>query len=245
MNTQVKNRLLNNLKKPDSLCKVESKYKCEKCRDLTFIIKDNYAYECECRVLRQAENILNNSGISEAFRKKTFESFNYSVNIHTVQAFTKANEYVCNFDNIKDSRYNSIIFIGAVGSGKTHLSLAIANDLMDKNIGVIYMPYREAITSIKQCIMDQENYNRIMDRYKRAKVLLIDDLFKGGITNSDINIMFEIINYRYFNHKPMIISSEKTSKELLNIDEAIGSRVIEMSKNYLVDIIGKNLNYRI
>lgn len=241
----MKDQLQNNLKKQDYLCKTESKYKCEKCRDLTFIIKDDYAYECECRVLRQAENILKNSGISEAFRKKTFETFNYSINLHTVKAFTKANEYANDFENIKEERCNSIMFIGAVGSGKTHLSLAIANDLMDKHIGVIYMPYREAITNIKQCVMDQENYNRIMNRYKRAKVLLIDDLFKGGITNSDINIMFEIINYRYFNHKPVIISSEKNAKELLNIDEAIGSRVIEMSGNYLVDIIGRNLNYRI
>lgn len=245
MEIKMKDQLQNNLKKQECLFKIESKYKCEKCRDLTFIIKDDYAYECECRVLRQAENILKNSGISEAFRKKTFENFNYSINLHTVHAFTKASEYVNDFEDIKEERCNSIMFIGAVGSGKTHLSLAIANDLMDKHIGVIYMPYREAITNIKQCIMDQENYNRVMNRYKRAKVLLIDDLFKGAITNSDINIMFEIINYRYFNHKPVIISSEKNAKELLNIDEAIGSRVIEMSGNYLVDIAGKNLNYRI
>ncbi|MGL5752707.1 MAG: DnaA ATPase domain-containing protein [Paraclostridium sp.] len=245
MGTTMKDQLLNNLKKPEASCKVESKYKCEKCRDLTFIIKDDYAYECECRVVKQAENILKNSGISKAFRNKTFDNFNYAINMHTVSAFTKANEYVGDFETIKEERCNSIMFIGAVGSGKTHLSLAIANDLMDKHIGVVYMPYRETITNIKQCVMEQENYNRIMNRYKRAKVLLIDDLFKGGITNSDINIMFEIINYRYFNHKPMIISSEKNAKELLKIDEAIGSRVIEMSSKYLVDIIDKNLNYRI
>ncbi|MCH1960051.1 hypothetical protein [Romboutsia hominis] len=84
-----------------------------------------------------------------------------------------------------------------------------------------------------------------MNRYKNARVLLIDDLFKGRISDSDVNIIFEIVNHRYFNNLPIIVSSEKSVDELIGIDEAIGSRLIEMSKNYLVKIIGKKLNFRI
>ncbi|WP_264303155.1 hypothetical protein [Paraclostridium bifermentans] len=40
------------------------------------------------------------------------------------------------------------------------------------------MSYREVITRIKQNVMDSEEYKRIVDRCKRAKGLLIDDLFK-------------------------------------------------------------------
>ncbi|MEG0578195.1 MAG: DNA replication protein, partial [Bacilli bacterium] len=65
------------------------------------------------------------------------------------------------------------------------------------------------------------------------------------VTKSDINIIFEIVNYRYFNNLPMIVSTEKHFEELIEIDEAIGSRLIEMSKDYMVKIKGKNLNYRI
>ena len=90
------------------------------------------------------------------------------------------------------------MFLGQVGSGKTHLSLAIANSLMNDCVGVLCMPYRDVITYIKQNIMDKEVYERIVGRYKNAKVLLIDDLFKGSISKSDVNIMFEIVNFRYF-----------------------------------------------
>lgn len=73
---------------------------------------------------------------------------------------------------------------------------------------------------------------------------MIDDLFKGNITGSDVNIMFEIVNFRYLNNLPLIVSSEKSINEIMEIDEAIGSRLYEMSKGYVVNINGKKLNYR-
>lgn len=220
-------------------------YNCDKCCDLTFVFEGNTAIPCECRAVIEAKNILKNSGISEEFRNKIFENYNYGFDSQCIDAFTKAREYVNNFDDIRDSRKNSILFMGQVGSGKTHLSMAIANNLIDKGIGVIYMPFRDVITNIKQNIMDEEYYRRVVSRYKNAKVLLIDDLFKGSISKSDINIMFEIINHRYFNKMPMIVSSEKSFNDLVDIDEALGSRIIEMSKDYIVEIKGKKLNYRI
>lgn len=83
------------------------------------------------------------------------------------------------------------------------MSLAIANKLMNDGVGVLYMSYREVITYIKQ-----------------------------NIIKIDINIIFEIVNYRYFNNLPMIISCEKNIDDLLDIDEAICSRLVEMSKKY-------------
>ena len=70
-------------------------------------------------------------------------------------------------------------------------------------------------------------------------------LFKGSISKSDINIMFELINHRYFNKLPVIVSTELSIENLVNIDEALGSRLIEMSKDFLVGIRNKKLNYRI
>ena len=105
------------------------------------------------------------------------------------------------------------------------------------------MPYSQDIIRLKQNRMDKEYYNKLISRYKRAKVVLIDDLFKGSVTDSDKSIIFEIIDYRYFNQKPLIISTEKTCEELLYIDEAIGSRIIEMSSGYIVENKGLKSNY--
>jgi DNA replication protein DnaC len=66
------------------------------------------------------------------------------------------------------------------------------------------MPYREAITQIKQVINDEEEYQAQMNKLKNAPVLLIDDLFKwatkdGKVNESELRIMFELINFRYQN----------------------------------------------
>ena len=212
---------------------------------MTFIIDDGVANPCECRALRMAEDILNKSGIGKEFRNKRFDNFDFSRNMAIMQGYKSALEYESEFLDIEDTRCNSIMFLGQVGSGKTHLSMAIANELMDRGIGVIYMGYRDAITNIKQNMLDSVYYNRVMNRYKGARVLYIDDLFKGKITDSDINIMFELINHRYFNNLPMIISSELSVGRLLDIDEALGSRLVEMTKGRVVELRGKELNYRI
>ena len=133
---------------------------------------------------------------------------------------------------------------GQVGSGKTHLCLAIANELMYDGVSVIYMGYREVITRIKQNMMDEVYYNKVISRYKNCRVLMIDDLFKGSITSSDINIVFELLNFRYFNNLPVIVSSELCVSKLMELDEAIGSRLIEMCRGNLVEIRGSKLNYR-
>jgi len=212
---------------------------------MTFIIDDGVAIPCECRALRVAEDILNKSGIGKEFRNKRFDNFDFSRNMAIMQGYKSALEYENQFLDIENTRCNSIMFLGQVGSGKTHLSMAIANELMDRGIGVIYMGYRDAITNIKQNMLDSVYYNRVMNRYKNARVLYIDDLFKGKITDSDINIMFELINHRYFNNLPMIISSELSVGRLLDIDEALGSRLVEMTKGRVVELRGKELNYRI
>ena len=57
--------------------------------------------------------------------------------------------------------------------------------------------------------------------------------------------MFEIINYRYFNNAPMIISSEYFMNDILEFDEGIGSRIIEMCKGHIIELRGSELNYRL
>lgn len=98
------------------------------------------------------------------------------------------------------------------------------------------MLYRDVITKIKQNVIDEKKYASMILKYQVCEVLLIDDLFKGRLNESDVNIMFEIINYRYLNFLPIIVSSEFTIKKMLEFDEGIGSRIYEMSKDYVVEI---------
>ena len=135
----------------------ESNYKCNKCRDMMFIIQeDGAAKACECRSIRIAEDKLKASGVSEEFRKMRFENFDYSKSKETMLAYSKAKSYSKKFEELRVARQNSIIFCGQVGSGKTNLAMSIGNVLLDNGVGVIYMPYRSIITNLKQSITDEE-----------------------------------------------------------------------------------------
>ena len=85
-------------------------------------------------------------------------------------------------------------------------------------------------------MLDSEYYKKFISKFQNCDILVVDDLFKGKVNDSDVNIMFEIINYRYINNLPMIINSEFLIDRLLYFDEAIGSRIYEMCRDYLVQI---------
>lgn len=225
-------------------------YKCSKCRDTGFIYrKDELGYEvacrCECFAIRRARDMMKRSGISAGFQKKTFDNFRTGNDPQLSNAKNKSMQYVRNFAQMEHGRYNSIMFCGQAGAGKTHLGAAICGELINGGVAVIYMAYRNAVTRIKQNIIDEEVYNRELNQYTSARVLYIDDLLKGRLTETDVNIMYEIVNYRYMNHMPIIISSEKSPNDLLIFDEAIGSRLIEMCRGNIIQLQGKELNYRL
>ncbi|MBU3134080.1 ATP-binding protein [Clostridium gasigenes] len=224
--------------------------RCPLCDDTTWIeyIKDkrNCAYRCECynKMQNDRNHGWKDAGLTLESSKLNFTTFKpWNEKVETMK--NTAVNYFKDFDSIRDTRSNSIIFCGNPGCGKTHLSIAIANNLIRKKKKVIYMPYRDIIMGIKQNILDSEMYNNTLNKYRKIEVLLIDDLFKGQRTQSDLNIIFEIINYRYMNNLPMIISTELTIADIIQIDEAVGSRIYEMIRSYTVEIIGIENNYRL
>ena len=51
------------------------------------------------------------------------------------------------------------------------------------------------------------------------------------MSDGDLNVAFELLNARYNARKRTIISGERTIGAIMDIDEAIGSRIYERSKN--------------
>lgn len=228
----------------------ENQYECPKCKDTGWVERIDedgriFAVPCECLPMKKARQLIERSGISAAFMEKSFENFATRNIPQLIAAKGKAMKYLEDFEHCEKSRYNSILFCGQVGSGKTHLGIAICRGLMEKGIAVSYMAYRNTVTKIKQLLTDEKEYDRELEKYMQARVLYIDDLLKGRITESDVNILYEIVNYRYMNSLPFIISTEKFPNDLLTFDEAIGSRIVEMCRGNIIQLQGKELNYRL
>lgn len=224
-------------------------YECEKCKDNGFIpVMENgelVAVECECREKRIAKLRLKNSGIPQKMLNIGFKEFVYTGSTALKKAWDKALSYYSNFIQEEKTRHNSLILCGQSGAGKTHLGMAVCNNLLNNfQVSVVYMAYRNAITRIKQVIADREDYYKEIGPYCNARLLYIDDLLKGRITDTDLNILYEIINYRYMNYGPMVVSTEKTPEQLLDFDEAIGGRILEMCRPNIICLEGPELNYR-
>ena len=140
------------------------------------------------------------------------------------------------------------------GCGKTHICTAVAGKLLYEK-PVIYVIWPQISKKLKAIVNDAEEYDKEITKLETIAVLYIDDMFKpvpdenGGKrmpTGADVKLAFEIINYRYINRLPTIISSEWGLEELTDMDEATGSRVAERSRGFNM-MVGRDRkrNYRL
>lgn len=209
-----------------------------------------YEYEawipCECSNQAKIRNLFKASRISEEFQAKSFDNFILTGRPSSVHgAYECAKTYAANFDSIKDTRKNSIAIMGRPGSGKTHLLMAVANYLIQHRVPVMYFPWVEALNNLK------DDFSKLDERIRQMQtvpVLYIDDLFKGRKMPTEFQLeqLFAVVNDRYLNKRPMLISSEKMMDEIIDLDEGLGSRLAEMCMDYTVFMIGgRELNYRL
>lgn len=231
-------------------------YRCNTCKDQEGYIErinnsdDPFDYieiwrDCDCVKERISERLMKSSKITPEFQKKTFGNFTREGRPPLVQdAYKAAYNYVQDLDD-KNIPNKSIALLGRPGCGKTHLLMAISNNLISKRTQVLYFPFVEGFNEIKSNLDSLETR---IHQMQQAQVLYIDDLFKGRkeVTDFVIEQVFAIINYRYLEKKPVLISSEKTIAGLCEIDEGIGSRINEMCRDYKVMLQGGiELNYRL
>lgn len=234
-------------------------FNCDKCKNKGYIItiaeNDGWFEElyrkCSCVETRNMIKKINNSGLKNIIKDYTFDKF-VAKNEWQKSIKDKAESF------LKDEKNEWFFIGGQSGAGKTHLCTAITASYLKQNVSARYMLWRDDVTAIKAVVNDSEEYHRLVDELKTVPVLYIDDLFKMGKgsqgtpqppTVADINLAYEIINYRY-NNKGLItiISSEYTISEIVNIDEALGGRISERTSigGYCINL-SKDIkkNYRL
>lgn len=233
----------------------EDGYNCPLCKNKGWIIKlvetddgqfNQVCCDCKCVEIRKSILRMKKSGLKDIIKDYTFDKFIATEEWQT-SLKTAALEYAKNPEGW--------FFIGGQsGAGKTHLCTAICREFLLHGKSVVYMLWRDDAVKIKGAVTDSAEYSKMIDKFKKADVLYIDDLFKTGKaadistqkpTAADINIAFEILNYRYMNPALLtIISSELSEDELLDIDEATGGRIFERSKAFSI-AKSRDRNYRI
>lgn len=181
--------------------------------------------ECECAVKRRNALRIKRSGLADVMSRYTFEAFK-TPDKQTAAIKAAALRYVA------ESRGEWFVIVGRPGSGKTHVCTAIIGKLIEGGKNCKYMLWRDEVRELKALVNDNTAYRERMNLLKNVDVLYIDDFLKGrSVSDGDLNVAFELLNARYNARKRTIISGERTIGAIMDIDEAIGSRIYERSKN--------------
>lgn len=178
------------------------------------------AAEAAARKNAQIAKIIGASGLGERFRRRTFEAFTQTP--ENMAAYRMAAGYAAKFAELRENpaehEKNGLFFVGTKGTGKTHLAAAIANKLMADGTPVLFATMINLLGKIK-ATFDRErttaNEAELMRLYKQVDLLIIDDMGKEPPTNWGLAKMYEIINDRYEDYKPIIVTSNYTADELV------------------------------
>lgn len=240
---------------PTTSQSLKDDYTCELCKDTTWISVGGVFKRCECYAKDLTKRRWEHFGVNPS-KVKTIPNYKPYSDIAR-KAKNTAIEYIENYNTIKAQEENSLAFLGQPGAGKSHLAIGIGATLINTNQvkNVVYMPYEEAIRELKANTMDNEYYNKLLNKYIECELLIIDDLFKDKVKKvrdkkiveelkeADIKHIYPIINQRYINNKPTIYNSECTPGMLLDLDEALAGRILERS-NVVIFKYGIENNYR-
>jgi len=226
-------------------------YDCPKClnRGRYAVAKESGGMsivDCDCMKIRRCVQKMEESGLRDVIRDWTFDAFQAA---DSWQATIKqgAMDYA---DNVE----GWLLFCGQSGSGKTHLCTAVCRHLLLAGKEVRYMPWRQDIRDLKGTAKEPAIQAEALKKYQDAPILYIDDLFKTSKSAdgscvppvADVNLAFDIINFRYTKRLTTIISTERFPAELVEIDEATGGRIVEMARGHTFSIEKKpGRNYRL
>ena len=199
--------------------------------------EEEWQAEIRQKKREQLELALDKSGLRTAIQTLTFDSY------VAEEPWQKRAKQIC--QRYADNPHGWLLVSGPSGCGKTHLCTAVVGKMIEQEKPVWYMLYREEINKLKGIGVEPEERDKIMQFYKTAGILYIDDLFKAGSSQADVRAMFELIDYRYREKKQTIISTELSPDELKTVDEALAGRMMQdASKVFISAEPGRNYRFK-
>jgi DNA replication protein DnaC len=207
------------------------KYTCSVCNDSGFV--NERMCNCHRELLKEIErdNLRRFAPVDDC----TFNSFNteyypaqamengVSPREKAQKIFESCRTYAQGFN----SHAASILFMGGTGLGKTHLSLAIANVVINKGYSVVYGTAQNILSDLQnESFGRYENLDYTEREVLAADLLIIDDLGTEFKNQFSVACLYNIINTRILKKKPTIISTNFSYDDLeRDYNQRITSRI--------------------
>lgn len=193
-------------------------YTCPICKDTG--VKDSEPCTCYQALLRTLA--YQELAKSTPLQLCDFDSFSLEAypNAPDANSIVPREEMRAIFENCKayaenfSADSNSLFFFGATGLGKTHLSLAIADRVIQKGFGVVYGTAQNLLTRL-----EKERFGRIEDADTESMLLdcdllILDDLGTEFTTGFTVAAVYNILNTRELSSRPTIINTNLSLSEL-------------------------------
>ena len=190
------------------------KYECEECQDVGFV----NGKMCKC--MRRALTLAGyeSSGVLKLIGKQNFDTFDLTYyegaeRANMERILDRAKRYAAGFDG---KHMRNLLFIGTTGLGKTHLSSAIAKEVVEGGFDVVYESAQRIFSDF-----EAEKFGRAAagenrtERYLSCDLLIIDDLGTEMQSQFTVSCLYHLVNTRLISEKSMIISTNIRKEELL------------------------------
>lgn len=174
------------------------------------------------------KSLMKNSLMEKRFFEKNFENWDFTKGSKSM--YNLGIKYLENFEKAKENGLGLLIH-GNPGSGKSYLSFAIANGLLQKQIPTICISINGLLERIRETYSrwGTEGETEILKSLSNADLLVLDDLGVEQSTDWSVTKIYNIIDSRYRNKLPLIVTTNFSIDELKEMyAERTVDRLLEM-----------------
>jgi DNA replication protein DnaC len=139
----------------------------------------------------------------------------------------------------------NVIFLGAVGLGKSHLSIALAHTACLRGYSVLFTTAVDIINTLSAA-QASAGLKRELRKYLKPRVLVIDELGYLPIDKRGADALFQIISQRY-ERGAIVITSNRAFKhwpEIFNNDSTLTSALLDRLLHHAETVLIEGKSYR-